>query len=148
MSFSRYARGLFTFFLFSGLTIAHAYAANVADSAIDAKQSQLLKKLKVTPQETALFVADLHCKTCAKKVAGKIYGVKGVKRVRTNVKEDVAIITPQKKKRLDVNALWKAAQAAGFPPVKLVGPAGTYVADPKTKAARRLPDPVPASKKS
>ena len=121
---------------------------NAADATTPTTElAAKLKKLKVAPNETALFVGDMHCKTCAKKVAGKLYAVKGVMKVRTNVKEDVAIITPQQKKNLDVNALWKAAQTAGFPPVKLIGPQGTYIADPKTKAAQRLPGTNPAATK-
>lgn len=109
--------------------------------------AEIMKKLKVGPKETALFVGDMHCKTCAKKVAGKLYAVKGVMKVRTNVKEDVAIITPQQKKQPNVNDLWKAAQTAGFPPVKLFSPQGNYVPDPKTKAAMKLPDPKAVASK-
>ena len=89
--------------------------------------------IKLAPNETAIYVGDMHCATCAKKISGKLFRVKGVMKVRTNVKQHVAIVTPQSKKVVDVKAAWKAVQAAGFEPTKLVGPEGTFVADEKSK---------------
>ncbi len=99
---------------------------------------QAKAKLKMAPTETVIYVGDMHCSHCAKSVASKLYTVKGVTQVRTNVKADLAIVTPQKKKTLDPLALWAAAQASGFPAVKLVGPSGTYVVDPETKKAKKV----------
>jgi copper chaperone CopZ len=90
-------------------------------------------EVKLAPGETAIYVGDMHCAHCAKKISGKLFRVKGVKKVRTNVKQHVAIVTPQAKKNLDVKAAWKAVQSAGFEPTKLVGPEGTFVADEKSK---------------
>lgn len=90
-------------------------------------------EIKLGPNETAIYVGDMHCATCAKKISGKLFRVKGVMKVRTNVKQHVAIVTPQSKKVVDVSSAWKAVQAAGFEPVKLIGPGGTYVADEKSK---------------
>ena len=104
-------------------------------------------KLKLAPTDTVIYVGDLHCKHCAKRIASKLYTVKGVVKVRTDLKADVAIVTPQNKKKLDPLALWTAAKTSGFPALKLVGPAGTYVPDPKTKTAQRLPDKKVAEKK-
>jgi len=104
------------------------------------------KKIKMTAAETIVYVEDMHCKSCAKKIARKLYAVPGVKRVRSNVKGDYTIVTPQAKKKLDPQALWSAVQTAGFPVVKLVGPRGTYQPDPKTKEARRV-ETAPASAK-
>ena len=158
MSSLRSFFGLLTLALLLGFTSEHLFAAEKAPKPVEkpgkvsemqaaTKQKVLLKKMKFAPTETAIFVGDMHCGTCAKKMAGKLYTVKGVMKVRTNVKEDVAIITPQKNKKLDVNALWKAAKTAGFPAVKLIGPQGTYVPDPKTKLAKRLPGPAPVAAK-
>lgn len=95
--------------------------------------------LKMQPTETAVFVGDMHCANCAKRVSRKLYGVKGVVKIRTNLKVDVAIVTPQRGKVLDAKALWKAAEASGIQPIKLVGPSGVMEADSKTKAAARQP---------
>ena len=90
-------------------------------------------EIKLAPNETAIYVGDMHCATCAKKISGKLFRVKGVMKVRTNVKQHVAIVTPQSKKVVDVKAAWKAVQSAGFEPTKLVGPEGSFTADEKSK---------------
>lgn len=99
-------------------------------------------KLKIAKTDTVIQVGDLHCKTCAKKIARRLYTVKGVMRVRTDVKANIAIVTPQPKKTLDVEALWVAARKAGFPPVKLVGPEGAFEPDPETKDPRPVVEQV------
>ena len=96
-------------------------------------------KLPIAKTDTVITVGDLHCKTCAKKIAGRLYTVKGVVKVRTDVKADVAIVTPQAKKKLSVKALWAAAQKSGFQPTLLEGPNGKYEADPKTKGPKLVP---------
>ena len=112
------------------LEIAHAETAPAAVKAAE---------VKLAPNETAIYVGDMHCANCAKKISGKLYRLKGVMKVRTNVKQHVAIITPQAKKEIDAKAAWKAVQSAKFEPTKMTGPAGTFVADEKTK------EPVEAS---
>ena len=122
--------GLFSLALLSAFLLALPTFA-----ASPQKSSKI--KIKKAPHETVIFVDDLHCKNCAKKMARKLYAVKGVVKVRTDLKADVAIVTPQKKKQLDPLALWKAAKTAGFPAIKLVGPDGTYLPNPETKAAEK-----------
>jgi copper chaperone CopZ len=95
-------------------------------------------KLKMAKNETAIYVGDMHCGHCAKKIAGKLYTVKGVLKVRTDVKADVVIVTPQKKKKLDPMALWAAADKSGFPAIKLIGPTGTYTIDAETKKVTKV----------
>jgi copper chaperone CopZ len=96
------------------------------------------KALKMRESETAIFVGDMHCANCAKKVARKLYGVKGVVKVRTDIKVDVAIVTPQQNRELDANALWAAAEKSGILPIKIIGPAGVVrEADAAEKEAAR-----------
>lgn len=109
-----------------------------AEPSATAAEKATKTKLKIARGETAIYVGDMHCAGCAKKIARKLYAVKGVVKVRTDLKADVAVVTPQKKKKLDPDALWLAAEAAGFPAVKLVGPSGTFIPDPETKAAKKL----------
>jgi copper chaperone CopZ len=90
-------------------------------------------ELKLAPNEVAIYITNMHCPTCAKKIAGKLYRVKGVMKVRTDVKKNLAIVTPQSKKQVDPKAAWTAVRSAGFKPAKLIGPQGTFVADEKTK---------------
>lgn len=94
------------------------------------------KALKMRDNETAIFVGDMHCAGCAKKVARKLYGVKGVVKVRTDIKVDVAIVTPQQNKELDTNALWAATEASTILPIKIIGPKGVLrEADAEAKEA-------------
>ncbi len=121
-------------------TTPHTAPAPSAPTTSTSKDSKPKTKLKLAKNDTIIYVKDLHCKHCAKKIASKLYAVKGVVKVRTDLKADVAIVTPQDKKKLDPMALWTAANKSGFPALKLVGPTGTYVLDPKTKSAQRLPE--------
>ena len=115
-----------------------ATAANAAPSVVVPEKVAAKTKLKMAPTDTLIYVGDMHCGHCAKKIASKLYAVKGVVKVRTDVKADIAIITPQKKKTLDPLALWSAANASGFPALKLVGPTGTYVVDADKKTAKKV----------
>jgi copper chaperone CopZ len=90
-------------------------------------------ELKLAPGETAIYISNMHCPTCAKKIAGKLYRIKGVVKVKTDVKKNLAVVTPQAKKQVDPKAAWSAVRAAGFKPTKLIGPQGTFVADKKSK---------------
>jgi copper chaperone CopZ len=101
-------------------------------------------ELKLAANEVAIYVDDMHCSNCAKKIAGKLYRVKGVVKVRTSVKQNLAIVTPQAKKQVDSKAAWAAVQKAGFKPTKLIGPQGTFVADEKTKQPQKVAEAEPA----
>lgn len=118
----------------ASLSLAVALVAAVDSSHADtAPAAAKPAEVKLAPNETAIYVGDMHCSNCAKKISGKLFRVKGVMKVRTDVKQHVAIITPQAKKEIDVKAAWKAVQSAKFEPTKMIGPAGTFVADEKTK---------------
>jgi copper chaperone CopZ len=88
----------------------------------------------------------MHCPTCAKKIAGKLYRVKGVMKVKTDVKKNLAVVTAQSKKQVDPKAAWTAVRQAGFKPAKLIGPQGTFVADEKLNPVKQgqPPESIPA----
>ena len=79
---------------------------------------------------TAIYVKDMHCSNCAKKIASKLYAVSGVLEVRANVEKDVAFVTPQRSKKLSPKALWTAVEQAGHVVVKLSGPSGVFTTKP------------------
>jgi copper chaperone CopZ len=79
---------------------------------------------------TWIFVDDMHCANCAKKIARKLYTVNGVVNVQANVSKNFAVITPQAGKTLSPRALWNAVELAKFKPVKLQGPYGVYTTKP------------------
>jgi len=127
------------------IAVPSALAEDAADHAAApaAKASPPVKtKLKIAKTDTTIYVGDLHCKSCAKKVARKLYAVKGVVKVRSDVKADVVVVTPQRKKQLDAKALWAASQKAGFQPTKLEGPSGTFKPDPESKSPVLVPEQV------
>jgi copper chaperone CopZ len=77
-------------------------------------------------------VDDMHCAACAKKIAAKLYGVPGVIDVVTSVPDNTATITPQRLKQPSPRALWEAVEKAGFKPLKLEGPQGTFASKPRS----------------
>jgi Cu+-exporting ATPase len=81
--------------------------------------------------QSAVYVKDMHCEACAKKIASKLYTVKGVVRVKTSVKKGVATIVTEKGKSVSPLALWEAVEAAEFEPIKVATPQGTYTRKPK-----------------
>jgi copper chaperone CopZ len=112
---------------------SNSLAAESPAAADEQAVAAALKALKAAPGETVVFVEDLHCATCAKKVASLLFKQKGVLRVRTSIKLDAAVVTPQAKKDLDPARAWATLQAAGYQPTRLVGPSGTFVPDGEKK---------------
>lgn len=111
--------------------------AETSTHAVDAAPA-VPKNLKRGTHETLIYVGDMHCSTCAKKVTGRLFRVKGVKQVRTDVAADLALVTPQANKQLDPLALWDAVEKAGFPPTRLVCPSGEYVRVEGQKTPQKL----------
>ena len=62
-------------------------------------------------------VDDLHCKTCAKKAARKLYAVKGVQKVSWNLKADRLTVVSPAAKPVTPLACWDAVIAGGLTPV-------------------------------
>jgi copper chaperone CopZ len=79
---------------------------------------------------TTIYVHDMHCGECAKKIARKLYAIPGVVEVRADVNNNIAYVVPQKDKALSARTMWDAVESAGFAVAKLQGPQGTYTAKP------------------
>ena len=75
---------------------------------------------------TVIVVNDMHCSSCAKKIAGRLYRVPGVARVATSLKQNRAFVTAQQSREPSPRALWEAVEQAGFQPVEMSGPGGTF----------------------
>lgn len=86
--------------------------------------------VKLQGRAVAVYVDDMHCKQCAKKIARKLYTVPGVTAVHADVSKNLALITPQQGKDPSPRSLWEAVEAAEFKPVKLIGPRGTFFKKP------------------
>lgn len=80
---------------------------------------------------TTIYVQDMHCADCAKTIAKKLYAVPGVVEVRADVPKNIAYVVPGKEKKLSSKALWDAVVSAGFVPVKMTGPEGTFTKPPR-----------------
>jgi copper chaperone CopZ len=102
-----------------GLVLLVAASAPVAGQVAERK-SQL----------TLIVVRDMHCAACAKKIATRLYGVQGVQEVRANVKKNSTYVAPRPQTNPSPRKMWEAVEAAGFQPLKLVGPQGVFTAKP------------------
>ena len=80
---------------------------------------------------TTVYVKDMHCASCAKKIAGKLYTVPGVIKVQTNVSKGIAVILARPSKTPSPKALWEAVEAATFEPVKIASPLGEFTQKPR-----------------
>jgi copper chaperone CopZ len=96
------------------LAPGRAMAANAANSA-----------------PTAIRVKDMHCEACATRIRRKLFAVAGVVKVQTNVSANQAFVTPQRDRQPSPRAMWEAVEQAGFEPVKLEGPSGTFTSKPR-----------------
>ncbi len=115
------------------LLAATATPAQEADNPAEA-----IKPRKLPQGVIELHVADLHCKTCAKKLARKLYTTPGVMRVRTYVSKDLAIIELQPKKSVELARLWRAAELAEQKPIAMLVMNKKLVAKDLAKALEEL----------
>lgn len=82
-------------------------------------------------QQTLIYVEDMHCLDCAKKIAGKLYTIPGVVGVRAIVDTGIAYVTPQQTRQPSPRAMWEAIEALDFKPVKIISPYGTFTSKPR-----------------
>ena len=108
-----------------GLLVAAVAIATALPTTAVAKSAKSPRK-----DQTTIYVTDLHCKKCVKKIARKLYAVPKVVKIHTNLKKDFVIVTPERGQKLAPGVLWDATVEAGFKPVKLIGPAGTFTKHP------------------
>jgi len=88
--------------------------------------------LAADPPVTTISVQGMHCAGCASKVAGNLQAVAGVNKAHVDAAKAVAIVTTKPNAAPSPRALWEAVEKAGYKPTKLVGPAGTFTAKPKS----------------
>jgi copper chaperone CopZ len=86
--------------------------------------------LAARPKFTAIYVTDMHCTSCARKIAGQLYQVPGVNEVRANVQNNLALVVPKSAPAPSPRSLWEAVERAGFQPVRLSGPSGKFTNKP------------------
>ena len=74
---------------------------------------------KLAPGIVVVTVEDMHCATCAKKVARKLYAIKGVKRVAPSLEKDLVTVHVPADQPVAVVRIWSAVAASGVKPVEL-----------------------------
>ena len=80
---------------------------------------------------TTIQVRDMCCNGCAKKIAARLYEVRGVTTVQCDVKKRIVFVTPQPGVVLSPLALWEAVEKAQDQPIRLAGPNGAFTAKPR-----------------
>jgi len=84
------------------------------------------------PAVTTISVEGMHCAGCASKVTRRLQAVTGVAVAKTDAPSSTAWTTAKGGAVLSPKALWEAVEQAGYKPLKLVGPSGTFTTKPKT----------------
>ena len=105
--------------------VAKTQAAPLANQVAKAPEEDRKEALN-----TVIFVEDMHCKHCAKRLARKLFAVAGVKKVKANIEHDFAVVIPETKKTLSPLALWEAAEAAKFKVIRIETPIQTFETKP------------------
>lgn len=88
--------------------------------------------LAADPLPTTIAVEGMHCVVCASKVASNLQSVAGVHKAQVDAEKAVAVVTAKSSAAPSPLALWEAIEKAGYKPIKLVGPTGTFTAKPKS----------------
>lgn len=83
------------------------------------------------PAWSSIQVKEMHCAGCAKKIAARLYAVRGVKEVRVDVDEKTLFVAPQQNAVLSPLEMWEAVENAKDVPVRLAGPSGTFTEKPR-----------------
>ncbi|MEO2047135.1 MAG: heavy metal-associated domain-containing protein [Pirellulales bacterium] len=92
--------------------------------------------------KTSIVVEEMHCKSCARKIAAKLYTVPGVKSVSVSVKTKTLTITSQQGRSLSLRQLAEAVEKAKNRALRIVGPMGAYeysCVDSKPSNSQTLP---------
>ena len=79
---------------------------------------------------TSLYVSNMHCEGCAKRLRTKLYKLPNVLKVTTNVKSGTAIITPSSGKEVSSKSVWTTAENEKFKIVKLADKNGVHTKKP------------------
>ncbi|MGL4512849.1 MAG: heavy-metal-associated domain-containing protein [Lacipirellulaceae bacterium] len=95
--------------LLKALLIASSLAATTGDGPPRTLPSGIVE----------VSVEEIHCAGCAKKIARKLYGVKGVQKVASDLKKAVVTVTMTKGATIAPAPLWRAVETGGAKPVEL-----------------------------
>jgi len=80
--------------------------------------------LEDAPKST-MYITNLHCEGCAKRLRNSVFKVEGVSAVKTDVEDGTAVITPTSGGNPSAKAIWEAVEKQKFVITKFVTPGGT-----------------------
>lgn len=81
---------------------------------------------------TTINVQGMHCVSCARKIAGHLQAVPEAGPVAVDVATGKVTVPPRSQAAPSPRSLWEAVERAGYKPVQLIGPYGTFNAKPKS----------------
>ena len=82
-------------------------------------------------KNTTIVVEGMHCQSCANKVIAALQNVPGVEAANADAKRGLAATSPNDVQRLpSPRAQWEAIEQAGYTPVAMHGPFGTFKQKP------------------
>ena len=99
-----------------GKIVGSLFAASVAKTAFAAAPIAP----QAQPETITIFVADMHCAGCCKKVSSKLYTIKDVIKVQTNLQKHYAVVVPKPGAKISPRKLWEAIEQVKMKPTKLV----------------------------
>ena len=71
-----------------------------------------------------VFIPNMHCESCAKKIRSRLFAVKGVNRVVTSVKHDLAVIEAVPGQVVSAKAIWETLEQGKFKVDRIETPQG------------------------
>jgi len=112
-----------------------------AEATFTMTRSEALTDNSLPPLGTTQVVIDnLHCQGCARKIAAKLYAIRGVSKVSADMKQNTMVIQ-SKGKELSPWALVRAVTGAKERPLAIVGASGRMDiawSTPKTVNAHQM----------
>ena len=114
--------------LISYVLLVSAVTAAVGASAVETVAQQS----KMPENAIKVFVPNIHCESYAKKIRSRIFTVKGVYRVVTSVKHNLAVIEPMPNATVSSKAIWETLEQGDFKVERIETPQGVITEKPKT----------------
>ena len=81
---------------------------------------------------TVITVEKMHCESCAKRIANKLYEINGVEKIQVDVEKKLLWVHPKTGVQPSPRGLWEAIEKASDRPTKLHGPYGVFTAKPQS----------------
>lgn len=83
------------------------------------------------PAVTTINIEGMHCPSCAKRIAASLKEVPGVANAQADAQRGLAVVHSNGPNVPSPRAQWEAVEKAGFKPVRLACPLGTFTSKPR-----------------